>query len=204
MSDIDRLLLPVFFAQGQQPVLGQVPDNVHYSVTIVICIDERRDGLLPPGIGPALAECHQAQEDALRDRLVFRCQLRQGFIRLGGDRGCQAAPLPVTHGPVGAQRQQAAPSFFPQQHHGLLQQGERARFICGIGDELLNQAGFQVDLQVIGRSLDYRPEAFTAQRDNLQPLFWLQRPQTDWSSGQGRNRRAGPGSPSSPDTGAAC
>ena len=135
------------------------------------------DAELAAGVGAALAELDQTQEDPPGDPLLIGRQGGEGGVGLGGHRHGQAATAVVAEGVVRGTGQQPARHRAPEQHQRLLEHRQRAGLVGRVGEQTLDQALFEVDAHRLGRLDDRLPQRLAPERRDLDDLALVDRPE---------------------------
>ena len=163
--------------ERQQAVIGQVAQRRLEERGVVVGRAQRGDRLLAAGIGAALAKLDQAQKDAAGDLSLRHRKVVQGRVGFGRQRYGQTAAPGAAHPLVGVERQDVVLHLGPQHHHRLLHQRQHAGLVGGVGQQALDQPGFEVDSDVGGGLLDGLTQRRAAQRRDLQALARNDRPE---------------------------
>ena len=126
---------------------------------------------LAAGVGPALAELDQAEEDPPGHPLLVggrSARVASAFVAIATARPLRPSrPRVVVRGAG----QQPARHRAPEQHQGLLEHRQRAGLVGRVGEQPLDQPLFEVDAHRFGRLDDRLPQRFTTQRPTS--MIWL-------------------------------
>ena len=129
---------------------------------------QRGARLLAPGIGPALTEADQAQQDPASEQLLRRREVVEDRVGAARERNGEAAASVAAELLVAREAQESMAAPGPQQHQRLLEQRQRPRFGRGVGHQLLDERLLEIDAGLPCGSLDRRAQRISAQRRDLQ------------------------------------